>query len=335
LFSSRFKNSPPKEKLDGVTIKRNGYQYLGVQIRGLFHYLKNRKFYDLVVDQFHGLPFFTPLYVKKPKLAVIQEPAREVWFKNPLPFPFNLMIGFLGYISEPIIFIFYKRVLFMTGSDSAKEDLSRFGIPKKNITVVPHGVLTYPLTIKDYPSRKAITFLGILSKDKGIEDAIEVFRILSRKTNWEFWIIGRPETERYGKYLKSLIKDLGLEKRIKFWGFVDQKKKFELLAKSLVLINPSIREGWGLVNIEANSVGTPVISYNSLGLVDSVKNGVSGIVLKENSPKEMASKVKRVVENNSEWKGLSEGAIEWSSQFSWKKSKAVSIKLLKEIYEEK
>jgi len=110
LFSSRLKEQSVEEIVDGINIVRHGNQYCSVQFAGFCYYLKNKDKYDFVVDQFHGLPFLTPLYVKKPKVAVIQETAREVWFLNPLPFPINIIIGVLGYIGEPLFFYLYKNL---------------------------------------------------------------------------------------------------------------------------------------------------------------------------------------------------------------------------------
>ena len=44
------------------------------------------------------------------------------------------------------------------------------------------------------------------------------------------------------------------------------------------LINTSYKEGWGLVNLEANSQGTPAITFNVEGCKDSIKNGVNGFI---------------------------------------------------------
>ncbi len=246
LFSSRLKKAPIEETIDGVNIVRQGNQYLGVQLAGFFYYLKNKNKYDFVVDQFHGLPFFTPIYVRKPKLAVIQETAREVWFLNPLPRPLNWIIGFVGYIGEPFIFLFYKKISFMIGSDSAKNDVIRFGIPEKNINIVPHGVITHQISSLIKKERKfTITFLGVLSKDKGIEDALSCFKFLKEQGQYKFWVIGKPETKEYEIKIKKIVKNLNLKKEIKFWGFVSQEKKFELLKRSHILVNPSVKEGWG------------------------------------------------------------------------------------------
>lgn len=331
LFSSRVIGLPKEEILDGIKILRRGDQYFGVKFFAFLFWLKNGKNYDFVVDQFHGIPFFTPFYVKKAKLAVLQEVAGKVWFLNEFPFPFNYLIGLLGYLIEPIIFLFYKHVPFMVGSQSAKKDLARFGIPNRNITVIPHGVIIE--RPKPFPKKeevKTVVFLGALAKDKGIEAALKVFSILTKIGEYHFWIIGR-EAQGYKKYLISVCEKLGIVDRVKFWGFVDQKKKFELLARAHILINPSVREGWGLVNIEANAVGTPVVAYSSMGLVDSVKSGVSGIVTHENNPEELAKMIRYISGDCEKYQKLQKGALNWSKKFTWEKSRKMSIDLLRKL----
>ncbi len=330
LFSSGMKGLPQEESMDGIDIIRKGYQYLGVQLAGFFYYLKNKDNFDFIVDQFHGLPFFTPLYVRKPKLAVIQEVAKQVWFLNPLPKPLNWIIGLIGYVGEPFIFLIYKGTKFMTGSASAKIEVERMGIPGKNITVVPHGVVLEKL--KSVPSKEKVftlIFLGVFSKDKGIEDALHCFSKLTGK--FQYWVIGKPETSKYGEKIKKLVKKLHLEGKVKFFGFVSQKEKFELLTKAHLLINPSVREGWGLVNIEANSMGVPVLAYNSAGLVDSVKNGVSGILCNKNTPENLAKIISELSENREKYSHLQKGALLWSRNFTWDKSLKLSLQLLSDI----
>ncbi|MBI4058821.1 glycosyltransferase family 4 protein [Candidatus Microgenomates bacterium] len=331
LFSSRFPNSQPEEYIGGVKIIRGGYQYLGVQIAGFYYYLKNKSNFDFIVDQFHGLPFFTPLYVRKPKLAVIQETARKVWFLNPLPRPLNWVIGLLGYWVEPFIFLIYKKTPFMTGSESAKADVIKMGIPPKNIAVIPHGVITTKLKVKSTKLKvKTVVYLGILSKDKGIEDAIKCFSLLP--PTWQFWVIGKPETAKYFNQLKRLVNKLNLSKKIKFWGYVTQAKKFTLLSRSHILVNPSVHEGWGLVNIEANSVGTPVVAYKSQGIIDSIEEGVSGILCSQNSPENLASNIVDLLANQKEYQKLQQGALRWSKNFDWNKSRQQSLQLVKKVY---
>jgi glycosyltransferase involved in cell wall biosynthesis len=332
LFSSRFKNCKDTEVLDGITIIRKGDQYIGVKLNAFFYWRKNKEKFDLVVDQFHGIPFFTPLYVKKPKLAVLQEVAREVWFMNELPFPLNLIVGLLGYIFEPLIFTFYKNIQFMVGSNSAKEDLLNMRIPKNNIVIVSHGVIVEKLEkIPQKEKKKTIAFLGALTKDKGTIDALKVFSILNKKVDYNYWVVGRGSPD-FKTYLLTLCEKYGIINKVKFWGYVDNFKKFELLARAHILINPSAREGWGLVNIEANSMGTPVVSYNSRGLVDSVEDNVSGKFCKHNTPVDMANTVIRLLSNKELYNNLIDSSKAWSDNFSWEESTKDSLAVIKEVY---
>lgn len=334
LISSKMKGLKEDEEIDGVRIIRKGNQYLGVQIKAFFYYLKNHQTFDLIIDQFHGLPFFTPLYVRKPILAVIQETAREVWFLNPLPPPLNLLVGLLGFLGEPLIFQIYKKIKFMTGSTSAKKQLTSFGIPEKNIQIVHHGVIVEkPLRMASKEQIFTITYLGILSKDKGIEDAIKCFQQLSRRGNFQFWVIGKPETQNYAVKIQKLVEQLKLTKQIKFWGYVTQEQKFELLARSHLLINTSVREGWGLVNIEANSAGVPVVSYNSPGLSDSVRANLSGLLCTCNNPEELSELIIKLIQDEGKYKELVIGAKNWAKQFSWKDSCKESLSLLESLFE--
>lgn len=341
LFSSKMKNLRKSETTDGIRVTRRGYQYLGVQLAAFYWYVFGKhETFDLVVDQFHGLPFFTPVYIWKPKkIAVIQETTREVWLLNPLPFPLNILIGVLGYLFEFLVFIPYKNTQFMTGSVSTVEAVVKMGIPRKNIKIVPHGTKLY------LPKRKVkknkfpvVLFLGRISKDKGIEEAVKVFSILSTKGEFKFWVFGKPETREYGEEIFKQVKDLGLENKIKFWCynkrnwiFVDDREKFKIIAGADLTLNPSYREGWGLVNIEANAVGVPVVAYRSPGLVDSVKNGVSGIICKHNTPSEMAREVVRIIRDRGKYIKLKKGAIKWSKNFTWDKSIKSGLDLINDI----
>ena len=217
----------------------------------------------------------------------------------------------------------------MVGSNSAKEDLIKFGIKDKNITIVPHGIIL-PKKVPDHKmtNPKVITYFGPLTADKGIIDALNVFRLLNTSGKYSFCVIGRPETDAYYKKVMDTVKQFGLEDKIKFWRRPTDKEKFEILSKTYIFINPSIREGWGLVNMEANLVGTPVVAYPSPGLVDSVQNGVSGILTKTSTPEAIAKEIERLSEDNATYNRLSDGAKKWASKFTWSKSRKLSLDLI-------
>jgi glycosyltransferase involved in cell wall biosynthesis len=332
LFTSFYPGAKTEEAIDGVSIIRRGRDVFGVQLAAFSWYVfgSHPKF-DLVVDQFHGIPFFTPLYVRTKKLAFIHEVAKEVWWLNPWPKPFNLIPGTIGSLLEPLVFkLLYTNIPFMTVSDSTKKDLVEMGIPERNITVVHNGVNIVEVKA-DKEEKKTALFLGALTKDKGIEDAIKVFSLINQsRPDWQFWVTGkgdRPYTEK----LKLVCRDLEIENKVKFWGFVPEKKKFELLARAHVLINPSVREGWGLVNIEANSVGTPVIAYNVPGCRDSVVNGKTGLLSQKGDIRELAKNCLELESNERMCEEFRKNAIEISRNFNWKKSAQESLRLIGKI----
>lgn len=332
LFTSSYLRAKSQEVIDGVKIIRQGNEILGVHLRAFWWYLfgKHPNF-DLVVDQFHGIPFFTPLYVRTKKLAFIHEVAKEVWLLNPWPKPLNLIFGTVGRMSEPWIFrILYQNIPFMTVSESTKKDLISWGVAEKNVTVIHNGVnvvIPNPMPKKEH--KKTAIFLGALSRDKGIEDAVAAFKEIDRlDENWQFWIVGKGETT-YTKSLFSLVQKVGLEKKVKFWGYVSERKKFELLSKAHVLVNPSVREGWGLVNIEANSVGTPVVGYDVPGCRDSVRSGQSGFLSPLGTYKGLVSNMLKLLSDKELYKRLQKQAILWSKNFSWEKTLKQSLDLIK------
>lgn len=334
LFTSYYQGAKRIEQIDGVTIIRRGRQFFGVQWESFKWYLYGDHIkYDLIIDQFHGIPFFTPLYVREKKLAFIHEVTKEVWGLNPLPSPFNLIAACIGIIFEPLVFkLLYKNIPFMTVSESTKADLINWGIPETNVTVIHNGVST--LLIKNHvqkEKKKTLIFLGALAKDKGVKEAIEVFSILDRLDhNFQFWVVGKGDS-RYIKLLQDKCRNLQIDEKVHFWGFVTEVKKFELLKKAHILINPSIREGWGLVVIEAASVGTPAAAFNVQGLKDSIVNDKTGILCQGTSAQELAEAILGLLKNNKKYQKMCQSAVAWSKMFSWNKASNESLRLLNDL----
>jgi glycosyltransferase involved in cell wall biosynthesis len=333
-FSSSFKNAKEQEVMGGVEIIRKGNSIMGVHVKSLFWYLfKKPKKFDLVVDEIHGIPFFTPLYVKVTKLAFIHEVAKEVWRYNPWPRPINIIPAVFGRLFEPLIIRFiYRKVPFMTVSESTKKDLISWGIPNTSITVIHNGVtLDLPSTLPKKETIFTAMYLGAVSRDKGTFDVIKIFaEIAGRDEDWQFWVVGKG-TPEYLKKLRDMARNYHVEKKVKFWGFVSNRKKFELLARAHVLINPSVREGWGLVNIEANYVGTPVVGYNVAGTKDSIKDGKTGILVKVGDYRSLGENALKLVRDRQKYNIFREKAEKWSRNFTWQKATNESRQLIESL----
>lgn len=330
LFTSKVIGLKSSEIIDGVTIIRQGRQIFGVQLHAFLYYFKNRELIDLLVDNFHGIPFFTPLYSLKPKMAFIHEVAKEVWFVNYLYFPLNYVFGLIGYILEPLIFRFiYGKVKFITVSNSTKQDLMAWGILEVNINIIHNGIHIQKIDLGISKNKvKTLLFLGEISKDKGTEDAIYVFsKLVKEDKMWQLWIVGKGNPP-YVENMIKLIHRLGLKERVKLWGFVSDKKKFELLKMSHILIHPSLREGWGQVVIEAAAMGTPTVGYKVAGLKDSILDEKTGL-LSEINIDDLTRKIEKLVYDGKLYRQMQVNCIEWSKQFVWKKATEQSLKLVR------
>ena len=327
-LSGNFASGKREEIIDGVKIFRFGNPYTIYFLAPFIYWFKFKGNFDLVIDEIHGLPFLSPLWAwKSKKLAYIHEVAQEIW-DEVFPFPINL----LGKLYEKIYFYFYKNIPFLTGSKSTKDDLIRYGINEKNITVVPHGLFLKPITkIIQKEKNLTILFVGRLVKMKGINSALKIFSEINKKIpESKFWIVGSGE-KKYVEEIKQLTKDLKIEKSCIFFGFVDENKKIELYQKTHFLLHTSVREGFGLTVIEANSQGTPVIAFNSPGLKDLVKNNINGFLFNPNNESLCIKNVIALFNNPSQYEKLQTSSLEFSKQFNWKNITTISYDLIKSI----
>ncbi len=333
LFTSFYSGAKNSDVIDGVKIIREGHQILSVQFAAFKWYLFQRKEkFDLVIDHFHGLPFFTPLFVKSKILGFIHEVAKEVWQFNSLPRPYSYFPAGLGRIFEPFIFLMYRKIPFMTVSASTKQDLISWGIPKEKISVIHSGVTRLKNRLAHKKEKhKTLIFLGALSKDKGIEDALRVFSLLHKKeSDYKLWVAGVAESNYLNK-IQNLCQQLKIEKDVTFFGFVSEERKFELLSKAHLLISTSIREGWGLVVIEAATVGTPTVAFDASGLRDSIKNGQTGFLCQERDVSQLADLIDQIYKDQDKLNQISKNAIIWSKKFTWEGSTQQSLKLISSL----
>lgn len=327
-FASHYKNAPEEEIINGIKIIRKGSHYT-VHIWSFIYYLQN-KFTkpDLIIDCFHFIPFFTPLYYKKiKKIGLINEPAKNAWFKN-IFFPLSL----IGYLIEPLFFILYKNNLILTVSESIASELTNYKLDKKKIQIIPNGHTPLSAKIKlEKEKDPTVIYLGQITPDKGIEEAIKAFEKIVQKTpGAKLWIVGKAINDRYLAGIKKKISKRNLNKVITFFGFVNEQKKYELLSKSWMLIHPSIREGWGLNVIEANSCGTPAIGYKITGLKDSIIHKKTGLLV-DRKPYSLADAVNKLINDKKQYDNMCIKAKKWADTFNWELSGEKSWNLIKTL----
>lgn len=325
LFCANFKDGKISETIDGVKFIRKGH-WRSVHIFAFFYYLKNHKDIDVIIDEIHWFPFFTGVYARKKTIALTCEVANKLFFTI---FPYPIAIFFRAI--EKIYLYLYRSIPTMTISESTKKDLIKEGINKDLITVLPMG-LNFPKNLKKYPKEKNPTFIYLarLNKQKGIFDAIEAFALIKEQRTKikdpALWIVGSGEEDVVVE-VKKRVKEKNLGSNIKFFGFVTEEKKFELLSRAHILLIPSVHEGWGLTVIEACHVGTPSVGYNVEGLKDTIIHNKTGL-LTNSDPDSLAKETLQLFNNKVQCKNLSTQAKIWSKKFSWDACTKKSLDIL-------
>jgi glycosyltransferase involved in cell wall biosynthesis len=158
----------------------------------------------------------------------------------------------------------------------------------KKIFVTPFGV--------DCEKFKPIPELKLEPK-YGIEYLIRAFKILGSKhpeIHLELHIVGRGSLE---DSLKKLSKELAIEDKVKFLGFIDHGKIPDVLNTFSVYVAVSIEESesFGVAVVEAEACGVPVVVSNIGGLPEVVKDGETGFMVRPKEPKATAEAIERIL----------------------------------------
>lgn len=313
LFCSRYPGALEKEEIDGIEIIRSGGRFT-TYIHAAMKYLGSlRKMdYDVIVDDINGVPFFTPLYSRKPIVAIIHHIAGWEIFRRELPLP----LAIIGYLCERSVSYVYKNCKFVTVSDSTKEELKKFGIRENNITVIPNGIDLNP-HLGEKSEKPLMIYFGRIKNYKRIDHVLKAFSIVKRKIpDVKLVIAGRGDVTN----LRNLAKNLNIDGSVMFMGEVNEGQKIEILSSAWVYVIASTKEGWGISVIEANACGTPAIAYDVPGLRDSIKHGYNGLLVEDGNIEALADAIVNLIKDDDLREELSRNAIEWAEQFSWDKS---------------
>jgi glycosyltransferase involved in cell wall biosynthesis len=261
----------------------------------------------------------TPNFVRNGEriVALIHQLAREYWFYE-TPFP----ISFLGYhFLEKRWLKNYVKILTVTVSESTKNDLVDFGFER--VFVVGEGLNFEPL--KDLERKMGypvIVYVGRLKKAKRPDHAIEAFKIVKKVfPDAELWIIGDG-------YFRDRLVKMACE-GVMFFRSCSNEERRDLIKKAWVLVNPSVREGFGLNVVEANALGVPCVAYDVAGLRDSIVNGETGFLVESGNVEALAEGIINILNDERLRFEFSRNALKYSRSFSWDKVADNFMKVIK------
>ena|SRR2546425_2608871 len=302
------------EEIDGVRYVniRAAFPRLAIPIKYLVNFARKA---DVLVDHADvAIPWFSPLFVNKPRITIVHQLVKEIYY-----YQLSRPWAELGVRAEKAIYKIYSGSRIVTSSGSTARELAELGIPSRNISVIipgygKHAVSRIPL--QDRGIR--ISCVSRLVRYKGIQYALRAFRnVLRTCPNATFGIAG---TGPFQQALSQITDSLGVSRNVEFLGRISPQTKFDLLSKSRVAVFPSIRDGYGISVIEANSVGTPVVGWNVPGPQDSIVDGITGLLSPFPDEKVFATNLTTLLTDDTTWERLSKNAWKSASELSWDKA---------------
>jgi glycosyltransferase involved in cell wall biosynthesis len=141
------------------------------------------------------------------------------------------------------------------------------------VATIHHGVDPADFRFNDHPEEFAL-FLGRISPDKGILEAIQI----ARAAQVPLMIGAKMSNEDEIGYFRDFVEPL-LDDQCCYLGEVNRPEKLELLRRARCLLNPIMwDEPFGMAMIEALACGTPVVARRRGGAIEIVEEGVSGLL---------------------------------------------------------
>ncbi len=193
---------------------------------------------------------------------------------------------------------------------------------EQRLHVIPNGldksdfVFSNNIVLKGVP---ALLTVGHVSPRKGQHRLIKALpKLIKQFPQIHYHIVGRPINQ---KVLEALARKLGVESQLTFHGSVKQHQDlwdYYRAADILVLLSENQPngdvEGFGIVALEANACGTPVLGAMYCGVEEAVKQKESGFLVDGDNEDEIYQGIQFCASNQS---NLQQKCIDWAEQHNW------------------
>ncbi len=262
--------------------------------------------HDLLVEDF-GAPFsvgFSPLFTRKPVVASVQWLfASQMRHKYRLPFDWVERSGLRLYND------------FIAVSDWLANAL-RIQRPDATISTIPNGVEDRAFRVEPMAPQHLL-FVGRLdTQQKGCDLLLEIVtraRALLGARMPPLVIVGDgPDREA----IELRVQLLGLADKVEFRGRVDGIAKFRLMASAYAVLMPSRFETFGMVAVESQAVGAPVIAFD-VGPLAEVAGGGDALLIRPFDLDAFAKAVAEVVTNEELAVRLRHSGRSWARKYDW------------------
>jgi len=257
----------------------------------------------------NGIPFASSLVPGTPVVVLVHHVHREQW---PVVYgPVRSRIGW--FLESRVAPRIYRSSRYVAVSHVTRDELAGLGVAPDRVRVVHNGCMP-PTAVPDPHADPTILVLGRLVPHKRVEHVLRAAASLrTTMPKLRIRVVGD------GWWADELVEEarrLGVDDLVAFTGFVDEAEKQREMAQAWVLALPSLKEGWGLVVMEAAGLGVPTVAYRSAGgVAESVIDGVTGVLVDEEHG--FVDALERLLADRGYREQLGIQARLWSQRFSW------------------
>ena len=238
----------------------------------------------------------------------------------------------------------YESWKVIVCSNNMKDEVMfLFNLPYDKIKIIPNGINPENLkTTLDYnevrskflnQDEKMILFIGRMHYQKGADYLLRsIPYIINDFPKVKFIFVGTgPQLD----YLIEESKNLGINEKVIFTGFVDDNLRNALLHASDICVFPSIYEPFGIVALEAMALGKPVVASRLGGFAEIIEDGIDGILFEPKNILDLANKIKMLLYNDDLREKIGKMAIKKAlEKYSWKSIAEETKKVYFEVYRE-
>jgi glycosyltransferase involved in cell wall biosynthesis len=212
----------------------------------------------------------------------------------------------------------------VAGSSDEESDLTRLGVPRRSIKVVPCGVDTDEFSpdgpVADRTGRPRLVTIADLNEH---DELTTLLQALSKVPGAELVVAGGPPRAKLRgdmayRRLAKVAESLDVTGRVLFAGEVGRSALPPLLRSADLLVNVSEYDPTGMVSVQAMACGTPVIATAGGGQVDAVVDGTTGILVAPGRPTLLAQRIRQLLAHPMLLEAFSVAAADRArSRYSW------------------
>ena len=248
---------------------------------------------------------------------------------------------------QPDLYLMKRTRKSIVLNENLKYKLIQKGLKEESIEVIPNGIDVNEFNSfsrKDIDAAREkfkvndkvlLLFVGKIIPRKGVNVLLKAVKLVveSGHNNFVLFLVGDTslDTEFYNRMV-NYVKSNGLEKFVKFTGFVSYDDLRALYSACDIFVFPSFEEGDPIALKEALASGKPLIGSDVSGIPMQIRNGWNGFLVEPGNEKQLTERIIYLIENEEERERMGKNSRKLAEEeFDWGKIAEKYIKVYEEV----